>query len=63
MDTSDPRIQFDDQGVCEYCNNFTDHHRTQLGYRRARGAAALARMADQIKVRYSKAKILTPLLA
>lgn len=22
MDTSDPRIQFDEQGVCEYCNNF-----------------------------------------
>ena len=48
MDTSDPRIQFDDQGVCEYCNNFkaTIEPGWDTG---AQGAAALARMADQIK--------------
>ena len=22
MDTSDPNITFDDEGICEYCNNF-----------------------------------------
>lgn len=48
MDTSDPRIQFDDQGVCEYCNNFqaTIQPSWDTG---AQGAAALKRMADQIK--------------
>lgn len=48
MDTSDPRIQFDDQGVCEYCNNFktTIVPSWDTG---AKGAAALVRMAEQIK--------------
>lgn len=48
MDTSDPRIQFDDQGVCEYCNNFTTTIAPSWDTG-TRGAAALARMADQIK--------------
>ena len=48
MDTSDPRISFDDHGVCEYCNNFkstikpnwhTDH----------RGEAELLAIAEKIK--------------
>jgi hypothetical protein len=49
MDTSDPRIQFDDQGVCEYCNNFktTIAPSWNTG---EQGAAALARMAEKIKV-------------
>ncbi len=48
MDKSDPRIYFDDQGVCEYCNNFkiTIAPSWDTG---TQGAAALARMADQIK--------------
>ena len=25
MDTSDPRITFDDRGWCDYCNNFAEH--------------------------------------
>ena len=48
MDTSDPHIQFDDHGVCEYCNNFktTIQPNWDTG---AQGAAALAHMAEQIK--------------
>jgi len=48
MDTSDPRIRFDDQGVCEYCNNFkiTIQSSWDTG---EQGAAALARMAEQIQ--------------
>ena len=48
MDTSDPRIQFDDQGVCEYCNNFkaTIAPSWDTG---VQGEVALARMAEEIK--------------
>lgn len=48
MDTSDPRIQFDAQGVCEYCNNFktTIQPSWDTG---VQGVAALARMSEQIK--------------
>lgn len=48
MDTSDPRIQFDDQGVCEYCNNFKNTIAPSWNTG-AQGAAALARMAEKIK--------------
>jgi len=49
MDTSDPRIQFNEQGVCEYCNNFKNNI-TPSWNTGSQGAAALARMAEQIKV-------------
>jgi N-acetyl sugar amidotransferase len=49
MDTSDPRIKFDDKGVCEYCNNFKDFI-VPSWETSAEGAGALARMAEQIKV-------------
>ena len=48
MDTSDPNITFDEKGVCDYCNNFTNeilpnwHTDTQ-------GAAELAVLAEKIK--------------
>ena len=48
MDTSDPNIVFDGEGVCDYCNNY----RTNIfpnWHTDARGAAALATMADQIR--------------
>lgn len=48
MDTSDPRIQFDDQGICEYCNNFKNTIAPSWNTD-AQGAAALDRMAEQIK--------------
>lgn len=48
MDTSDPNIQFDDSGVCEYCNNFStsilpNWHTDNRGYQE------LMRTADKIK--------------
>jgi len=48
MDTSDPRIQFDADGVCDYCNNF----RNQIlptWHTNAQGAAQLAALAKKIK--------------
>lgn len=48
MDTSDPRIQFDEHGVCEYCANFKTNIQPNWDTG-AQGAAALARMADKIK--------------
>lgn len=49
MDSSDSRIQFDDQGLCEYCNNFKTTIQPNWNTT-IQGAAALARMAEQIKV-------------
>lgn len=49
MDSSDPKIQFDDQGVCEYCNNFSNTIQPNWDTG-AQGAAALAKMAEQIKM-------------
>lgn len=49
MDTSDPRIQFDNQGSCEYCNNFRTA--IQPGWDTgAKGSEALRLMSEQIKV-------------
>lgn len=48
MDTSDPRIKFDNQGVCEYCNNFKNTIEPSWDTGDA-GRANLARMAEQIK--------------
>lgn len=48
MDTSDPRIQFDAHGVCEYCNNFKTKMLPNWDTG-MQGAAALECMAEQIK--------------
>jgi N-acetyl sugar amidotransferase len=48
MDTSDPNISFDDQGRCDYCNNF-DALIKPNWHTDARGAAALAALADEIR--------------
>lgn len=48
MDTSDPNIQFDDFGQCDYCNNF-DATITPNWHTDARGEHQLAEMADQIR--------------
>jgi N-acetyl sugar amidotransferase len=48
MDTSDPGIKFDAQGVCDYCNNF----RTQIQpnwHTDARGEAELAALSERIR--------------
>ncbi len=48
MDTSDPRIVFDDEGVCEYCRNFE----TQIlpsWHPDERGERELDRIADEIR--------------
>jgi N-acetyl sugar amidotransferase len=48
MDTSDPGINFDAQGVCDYCNNF----RTEIQpnwHTDARGEAELAALSERIR--------------
>lgn len=48
MDSSDPRISFDTEGVCEYCNNF----KTEIfpnWHPDARGEVELAALARKIK--------------
>ncbi|WP_332742524.1 N-acetyl sugar amidotransferase [Hydrogenophaga sp.] len=48
MDTSDPHIAFDDDGVCEYCNNF----KTEIlpnWHTGERGEKELAALADKIR--------------
>lgn len=48
MDTSDSQIQFDNQGLCEYCNNFKSAILPSWNTGE-KGSVALARMADKIK--------------
>jgi N-acetyl sugar amidotransferase len=48
MDTSDPGIQFDSTGTCDYCTNF-DATIAPNWHTDARGASALATLADQIR--------------
>ena len=48
MDTSDSNIQFDDQGHCEYCNNF-DHNIVPHWHTDARGEEKLMRIAENIR--------------
>lgn len=48
MDTTDPHIRFDEEGVCEYCNNFEQTIRPNWDTG-AGGAQALARLAERIK--------------
>lgn len=49
MDTSDPRIQFDNQGSCEYCNNFRSAIQPSWDTG-AKGSEALRLMSEQIKL-------------
>lgn len=48
MDTSDPGIVFDEQGQCDYCNNF-DATIKPNWHTDARGEAQLQRIADAIR--------------
>lgn len=48
MDTSDSNIRFDDQGLCEYCNNF-DHNIVPHWHTDARGEEKLMRIAENIR--------------
>lgn len=48
MDTSDPRISFDDNGVCEYCNNFKSTIKPNW-HTDQRGEAELLAIAEKIK--------------
>lgn len=49
MDTSDPSIVFDDQGVCEYCSNFDTTIKPNW-HSDARGQVSLEEMADKIRL-------------
>src|SRR3990167_8523268 len=48
MDSSDPRISFDREGICEYCNNFKSEIAPNW-HPDARGEAELAALAAKIK--------------
>jgi NH3-dependent NAD+ synthetase len=48
MDTTDPNITFDEQGRCDYCNNF-DATIKPNWHTDARGEAELAQLADKIR--------------
>lgn len=48
MDTSDSMIQFGEDGVCEYCNNFEQNIKPNW-HPDERGAAELARIVEEIK--------------
>ncbi|MFG7340778.1 N-acetyl sugar amidotransferase [Stutzerimonas stutzeri] len=50
MDTSDPHIKFDDQGVCDYCNNF-EAEISPNWHPDQRGASELEALAAKIKKR------------
>lgn len=48
MDTTDPNIKFDEQGRCDYCNNFETTIKPNW-HTDARGEAELAQLADKIR--------------
>lgn len=48
MDTSDPNIQFDAHGLCDYCNNF-DATIQPNWHTDEQGAQRLSQLADQIR--------------
>lgn len=48
MDTTDPDIHFDEQGVCNHCHDFINHQKPQLLGGEA-GDQALASMVERIK--------------
>jgi len=49
MDTTDPHITFDKNGVCDYCNNFKKQIKPSW-HTDARGERELASIAEQIKI-------------
>ena len=49
MDTSDPNITFDENHICDYCNNFQSEIKPNWNIN-AKGAAELADLADKIKL-------------
>ena len=49
MDTSDPGIVFDDEGICDYCRNFEESIKPNW-HPDERGARELAAILDRIKV-------------
>lgn len=49
MDTSDPKISFDAQGVCDYCNNFKSAIQPNW-HTDGRGEKELMALAEKIKV-------------
>ncbi|MEZ8698440.1 N-acetyl sugar amidotransferase [Vibrio lentus] len=48
MDTTDPKITFDDEGVCNYCNNFS-HNIAPNWDTSEKGSKQLKELADAIK--------------
>ena len=48
MDTSDPQIIFDEQGHCDYCNNFETTIKPNW-HPDQKGLDALKTLADKIK--------------
>jgi N-acetyl sugar amidotransferase len=48
MDTTDSNISFDDQGVCEYCNNFDSTIKPNW-HTNAQGTSELMQIADSIR--------------
>jgi len=48
MDTSDPNIHFDEQGVCDYCNNFKNTIKPSW-HTDEKGAEELGHLATKIK--------------
>jgi N-acetyl sugar amidotransferase len=48
MDTTDPNIQFDKDGVCNHCRNYEERARKELHYDEA-GRQMLNRLIDKIK--------------
>lgn len=48
MDTSDPNIHFDEQGVCDYCNNFKNTIKPSW-HTDEKGAEELRQLATKIK--------------
>ncbi len=49
MDTSDPNIEFDTEGKCEYCNNFSSNIQPNW-HTDVRGEAELKKISDKIKL-------------
>lgn len=48
MDTSDPEIQFDAEGVCNHCRSFSERVSTRVA-KGAEGEAQLAQLVERIK--------------
>ncbi|WZB67205.1 hypothetical protein WJ971_05315 [Achromobacter xylosoxidans] len=48
MDTSDPAITFDNEGVCNHCTRYFSRVRDEV-HRGPAGEAVLARIVDQIR--------------